>query len=60
VRPAFDRRTAFAPASTHPFAAATAVIGIRFALIFVLGVEVDLDGIGGKNERGVTAVTYDI
>ena len=26
---------------------------------FVLGVEVDLDGIGGNNERGATAVTYD-
>jgi opacity protein-like surface antigen len=26
---------------------------------FVFGVEVDLDGIGGNNERGATAVTYD-
>ena len=26
---------------------------------FVFGLEVDLDGIGGNNERGATAVTYD-
>jgi opacity protein-like surface antigen len=26
---------------------------------FILGIEVDLDGIGGNNERGGTAVTYD-
>ena len=26
---------------------------------FIFGIEVDLDGIGGNNERGGTAVTYD-